>query len=184
MRLFYRMNEPIMKWSSDTFYEAKLVAAESVKSRLLADLPGVASNENTQVPLVQNLWKNEFRRVSHLLTNLDCGSHSGQNHSTLQPISTQIFLGEETNGSKNENLALFFSLFSLFIIAFINQVKMFFLKSLLTKYQSMTCNVRLQLVEVGCGVASCYVRAEPSLVGTCNVRACAVGLQNRTLFWQ
>ena len=55
MRLFYRMNEPIMKWSSDTFYEAKLVAAESVKSRLLADLPGVASNENTQVPLVQNL---------------------------------------------------------------------------------------------------------------------------------
>jgi len=48
----YRMNEPIMKWSSDTFYKAKLVADESVKSRLLADLPGVASNENTQVPLV------------------------------------------------------------------------------------------------------------------------------------
>ena len=54
MLFFYRMNEPIMKWSSDTFYKAKLVADESVKSRLLADLPGVASNENTQVPLVQN----------------------------------------------------------------------------------------------------------------------------------
>ena len=46
------MNEAIMRWSSDTFYEAKLNAANSVKSRLLADLPGVASNENTKVPLV------------------------------------------------------------------------------------------------------------------------------------
>ena len=41
-----------MKWSSDTFYKARLVADDSVKSRLLADLPGVVSNENTKVPLV------------------------------------------------------------------------------------------------------------------------------------
>ena len=36
----------------------------------------------------------------------------------------------------------------------------------------MTCDVRLQLVEVRCAVASCDVRAEPILVVTCNVHAC------------
>ena len=36
----------------------------------------------------------------------------------------------------------------------------------------MTCDVRLQLVEVRCAVASCDVRAEPILVVTCDVRAC------------
>ena len=51
-----------MKWSSDTFYKAKLVADESVKSRLLADLPGVASNENTQVPLgTVHILRNHFK---------------------------------------------------------------------------------------------------------------------------
>jgi hypothetical protein len=38
----------------------------------------------------------------------------------------------------------------------------------------MTCDVRLQLAELRCAVASCDVRAEPTLVVTCNVRACDV----------
>ena len=38
--------------------------------------------------------------------------------------------------------------------------------------QSMTCDVRLQLAEVRCAVASCNVRAEPILAVTCDVRAC------------
>ena len=36
----------------------------------------------------------------------------------------------------------------------------------------MTCDVRLQLAEVQCVVASCNVRVELILVGTCDVRAC------------
>ena len=36
----------------------------------------------------------------------------------------------------------------------------------------MTCDVRLQLAEVLFAVASCDVRAEPTLVVTCDVRAC------------
>jgi hypothetical protein len=38
-------------------------------------------------------------------------------------------------------------------------------------YQSMTCDVRLQLEEVRCAVASCDVHAEPILVVTCDVRS-------------
>ena len=38
--------------------------------------------------------------------------------------------------------------------------------------QSMTCDVRLQLAEIRCAVASCNVLAEPILVVTCDVCAC------------
>jgi len=37
----YRMNEAIMKWSSDAFYKSKLVAHESVAHHTLAGLPSV-----------------------------------------------------------------------------------------------------------------------------------------------
>ena len=40
-----------------------------------------------------------------------------------------------------------------------------------TCQQSMTCDVRLQLAEVRYAVAGCDVRAEPTLVVTCNVHA-------------
>ena len=36
----------------------------------------------------------------------------------------------------------------------------------------MTCDVRLQLAEVRCAVASCDVCAEPILVVTCDVHVC------------
>eukprot|EP01027_Heterolobosea_sp_BB2_P010775 GEZU01015771.1.p1 GENE.GEZU01015771.1~~GEZU01015771.1.p1 ORF type:complete len:457 (-),score=170.22 GEZU01015771.1:61-1431(-) len=49
----YRMNELIMRWSSDEFYEGKLVAHDSVKDHLLSDLPGVDSSEDeTVTPLL------------------------------------------------------------------------------------------------------------------------------------
>ena len=38
-------------------------------------------------------------------------------------------------------------------------------------YQGMTCDVRLQLAEVRCAVASSNVRAEPILRVNCDVRA-------------
>jgi hypothetical protein len=46
----------------------------------------------------------------------------------------------------------------------------------------MTCNVQLQLSEVGCGVAGCDARAEPILLVTCDVGSCGAfsGLQSAT----
>lgn len=49
----YRMNEKIMQFPSNELYEAKLVAADSVKERLLKDLPyEVQDTEDTREPLV------------------------------------------------------------------------------------------------------------------------------------
>ncbi|KAI9802636.1 MAG: hypothetical protein M1825_002658 [Sarcosagium campestre] len=49
----YRMHEKIMRFPSDELYEGKLLAAESVKSRLLKDLPyGVKDTEDTREPVV------------------------------------------------------------------------------------------------------------------------------------
>ncbi|KAJ4414437.1 hypothetical protein N0V82_007944 [Gnomoniopsis sp. IMI 355080] len=49
----YRMHEKIMRFPSDELYESKLVAAESVKDRLLKDLPyGVKANDDTTEPLI------------------------------------------------------------------------------------------------------------------------------------
>ena len=48
----YRMHKDIMQWSSDALYEGKLVAADSVASQRLTDLPGVAELEATSPTLV------------------------------------------------------------------------------------------------------------------------------------
>lgn len=49
----YRMHEKIMRFPSDELYDSKLVAAESVKNRLLKDLPyPVEANDDTTEPLV------------------------------------------------------------------------------------------------------------------------------------
>ena len=49
----YRMHDKIMRFPSDELYESKLVAADSVKARLLTDLPyEVQDTEDTREPLV------------------------------------------------------------------------------------------------------------------------------------
>ncbi|TQS31744.1 hypothetical protein Golomagni_07968, partial [Golovinomyces magnicellulatus] len=49
----YRMNEKIMRFPSDELYDSKLIAADSVKDRLLKDLDyEVADTEDTNEPLV------------------------------------------------------------------------------------------------------------------------------------
>ncbi|MCJ1308817.1 hypothetical protein MMC25_002472 [Agyrium rufum] len=49
----YRMHENIMRFPSDELYEGQLTAAESVKARLLIDLPyEVKETDNTREPLV------------------------------------------------------------------------------------------------------------------------------------
>lgn len=49
----YRMHESIMRFPSDELYEGMLVAANTVKTRLLRDLPyGVEDNEDTHEPLI------------------------------------------------------------------------------------------------------------------------------------
>lgn len=47
----YRMHEAIMAFSSGEFYDAALVAHESVRGHLLADLPGVKACAPTQAPV-------------------------------------------------------------------------------------------------------------------------------------
>jgi DNA polymerase alpha-associated DNA helicase A len=49
----YRMHERIMRFPSDELYDSKLIAAESVRKRLLKDLPyGVRDTEDTREPIV------------------------------------------------------------------------------------------------------------------------------------
>jgi len=49
----YRMHEKIMRFPSDELYESKLIAASSVKARLLKDLPyQVEETEDTTEPLI------------------------------------------------------------------------------------------------------------------------------------
>ncbi|KAJ7381195.1 DNA-binding protein SMUBP-2 [Desmophyllum pertusum] len=48
----YRMNEAIMKWSSEKLYEGRLIADSSVKSHLLKDLPGIQETDETSLPLL------------------------------------------------------------------------------------------------------------------------------------
>ncbi len=49
----YRMHEKIMRFPSDEMYESRLIAADSVKDRLLTDLPyPVTETDDTRVPLV------------------------------------------------------------------------------------------------------------------------------------
>lgn len=48
----YRMHEAIMKFSSDHFYEASLIADVSVRGHRLCDLPGVAETPMTSEPLM------------------------------------------------------------------------------------------------------------------------------------
>jgi DNA polymerase III delta prime subunit len=47
----YRMHQAIMDFSSLEFYEAELLADESVREHLLADLPGVTAGPLTQSPV-------------------------------------------------------------------------------------------------------------------------------------
>lgn len=48
----YRMHEKIMRFASDELYEGRLTAAESVKARLLCDLPNVERTDDTIEPLI------------------------------------------------------------------------------------------------------------------------------------
>ena len=47
----YRMHERIMRFSSDCFYEGRLVADESVRDHTLVGLPGVQDNAMTRTPV-------------------------------------------------------------------------------------------------------------------------------------
>jgi superfamily I DNA and/or RNA helicase len=45
LRVQYRMHEALMRFPSDSMYEGKLIAADSVRTRSLADLPDVRDDE-------------------------------------------------------------------------------------------------------------------------------------------
>ncbi|XP_077177380.1 DNA-binding protein SMUBP-2 isoform X2 [Paroedura picta] len=48
----YRMHQAIMHWASTEMYDGRLSAHQSVAQHLLKDLPGVASTEETSIPLL------------------------------------------------------------------------------------------------------------------------------------
>ncbi|XP_030056992.1 DNA-binding protein SMUBP-2 [Microcaecilia unicolor] len=48
----YRMHHSIMQWASQEMYSGQLTAHQSVAHHLLRDLPGVASTEDTGIPLL------------------------------------------------------------------------------------------------------------------------------------
>ncbi|KYO41590.1 DNA-binding protein SMUBP-2 [Alligator mississippiensis] len=48
----YRMHQAIMQWASTEMYGGRLTAHPSVAHHLLKDLPGVASTEETRIPLL------------------------------------------------------------------------------------------------------------------------------------
>ncbi|KAF8424475.1 P-loop containing nucleoside triphosphate hydrolase protein [Tirmania nivea] len=48
----YRMHETIMTFPSKAFYGGKLIAHDSVRGRLLQDLPGVEDTEDTHYPII------------------------------------------------------------------------------------------------------------------------------------
>ncbi|NXN46893.1 SMBP2 protein, partial [Rhinoptilus africanus] len=48
----YRMHQAIMQWASSEMYSGRLTAHPSVAQRLLRDLPGVTSTEETTIPLL------------------------------------------------------------------------------------------------------------------------------------
>ncbi|NXG50364.1 SMBP2 protein, partial [Psilopogon haemacephalus] len=52
LRVQYRMHQAIMLWASCELYGGQLTAHPSVAQRLLRDLPGVTSTEETNVPLL------------------------------------------------------------------------------------------------------------------------------------
>ncbi|PCI34071.1 MAG: hypothetical protein COB53_11995 [Elusimicrobia bacterium] len=51
LRMQYRMHQHIMDFASEEFYDGKLIAAESVRTHLASDLPGVQSNDLTENPV-------------------------------------------------------------------------------------------------------------------------------------
>ncbi|XP_027625195.1 DNA-binding protein SMUBP-2 [Tupaia chinensis] len=48
----YRMHQAIMQWASEAMYHGQLTAHPSVAGHLLRDLPGVATTEETGIPLL------------------------------------------------------------------------------------------------------------------------------------
>ena len=50
--IILRMNEVIMRWSSDQLYDGRLLADVSVAQHLLCHLPGVSDAELTSLPLL------------------------------------------------------------------------------------------------------------------------------------
>jgi len=51
LRIQYRMHEDIMRFSSDKFYDGKLIADESVRRHTAHELPNVHATELTQAPV-------------------------------------------------------------------------------------------------------------------------------------
>jgi len=73
----YRMHEKIMRFPSDELYESKLIAADTVKTRLLKDLPyEVEETEDTVEPLI--FWDTQGGDFPEKNEEEDVGKKAGK----------------------------------------------------------------------------------------------------------
>ncbi|XP_063968826.1 DNA-binding protein SMUBP-2-like [Lytechinus pictus] len=106
----YRMNDDIMKWSSDQLYDGKLESHQSVAYHLLKDMPSIVENENTCIPLllidtagcdvleleledeVSKGNEGEADIVSHHVSNLITSGLSPSQIAVIAPYNLQVDL--------------------------------------------------------------------------------------------
>eukprot|EP00057_Strongylocentrotus_purpuratus_P007910 XP_011662384.1 PREDICTED: DNA-binding protein SMUBP-2 [Strongylocentrotus purpuratus] len=106
----YRMNDEIMRWSSDQLYDGKLQSHQSVATHLLKDMPCIMENENTTLPLllidtagcdvleleledeVSKGNEGEADIVSHHVSNLISSGLSPAKIAVIAPYNLQVDL--------------------------------------------------------------------------------------------
>lgn len=81
----YRMHEQIMQFSSDEFYDSKLVSADSVRGHLLQDLPGA-----TPCPLTQSAIRFFDTAGSHCEEQAEAGGDSRENPGEAEFVARQV----------------------------------------------------------------------------------------------
>ena len=103
----YRMHETIMSFPSQELYEGKLIAADSVKARLLKDLPyPVQDTDDTREPLV--FWDTQGGDFPEQLEEDDDvdNSNSGGGSSGKTKISKSTLLGDSKSNPSEALLVL------------------------------------------------------------------------------
>jgi DNA polymerase alpha-associated DNA helicase A len=106
----YRMHDKIMRFPSDELYESKLLAADSVKARLLTDLPyEVQDTEDTREPLVfYDTQGGDFPEKTEELSTAKRSAILGDSKSNeMEAAVVQMHVGKLTEaGVRAEDMAV------------------------------------------------------------------------------
>ena len=105
----YRMHDRIMRFPSDELYEGKLVAAESVRDKLLTDLPyEVEENDNTTEPVVFiDTQGGDFPERNDAADTPKRGLHSESKSNEMEAVLVKQHVRELVeSGVKPEHIAV------------------------------------------------------------------------------